>query len=54
VAAAVATGAANAEIARTPHMSEATVKVHISRIITKLDLENRTEIAILVHQAGEA
>ena len=54
VAAAVATGAANAEIARTLHMSEATVKVHISRIITKLDLENRTQIAILVHQAGEA
>ncbi|MEU1570072.1 response regulator transcription factor [Streptomyces collinus] len=54
VAAAVATGAANAEIARTLHMSEATVKVHISRIITKLDLDNRTQIAILVHQAGEA
>ncbi|MEU0412970.1 response regulator transcription factor [Streptomyces griseorubiginosus] len=54
VAATVATGAANAEIARTLHMSEATVKVHISRIITKLDLENRTQIAILVHQAGEA
>ncbi|UFS96018.1 response regulator [Nocardia huaxiensis] len=54
VALAVATGAGNAEIARTLHMSESTVKVHISRIIAKLGLENRTQIAILVHRAGLA
>lgn len=29
-------------------MSESTVKVHISRIIAKLGLENRTQVAILV------
>ncbi|WP_084524098.1 response regulator transcription factor [Nocardia inohanensis] len=54
VALAVATGAGNAEIARTLHMSESTVKVHISRIIAKLGLENRTQIAILVYRAGLA
>ncbi|MBL1078653.1 response regulator transcription factor [Nocardia sp. 2] len=54
VALTVATGAGNAEIARTLHMSESTVKVHISRIIAKLGLENRTQIAILVHRAGLA
>jgi DNA-binding NarL/FixJ family response regulator len=53
VALAVATGAGNAEIARSLFMSEATVKVHVSRAIAKLGLDNRTQIAILAHQAGE-
>ncbi|QIS20257.1 response regulator [Nocardia terpenica] len=52
VAMAVATGASNADIARRLHMSEATVKVHVSRTISKLGLDNRTQIAILAHQAG--
>jgi DNA-binding NarL/FixJ family response regulator len=54
VALAVATGASNAEVAGLLFLSEATVKVHVSRIMTKLDLQNRTQIAILAHQAGEA
>jgi DNA-binding NarL/FixJ family response regulator len=54
VALAVATGASNAEIARSLFMSEATVKVHVSRAIAKLSLDNRTQIAILAHQSGEA
>jgi DNA-binding NarL/FixJ family response regulator len=29
------------------------VKVHVSRAIAKLGLDNRTQIAILAHQAGE-
>jgi hypothetical protein len=33
-------------------MSVATVKAHISRILTKLDLNNRTQIALLAHDAG--
>ncbi|MFI9508568.1 response regulator [Nocardia sp. NPDC052566] len=53
VAVAVATGAGNAEIAARLFMSEATVKVHLSRAIGKLSLQNRTQVAILVHQAGE-
>ncbi|KZM73938.1 DNA-binding response regulator [Nocardia terpenica] len=52
VAMAVATGASNADIARRLHMSEATVKVHVSRTISKLGLDNRTQVAILAHQAG--
>jgi DNA-binding NarL/FixJ family response regulator len=33
-------------------MSVATVKAHVSRILTKLDLNNRTQIALLAHDAG--
>ncbi len=52
VATAVASGASNAEIAATLFMSEATVKAHVSRLLTKLDVANRVQIAIRVHDAG--
>lgn len=29
-----------------------TVKAHVSRLLTKLDLDNRTQVAIIVHDAG--
>lgn len=45
-------GLTNTEIAATLYMSEATVKTHISRILAKLDLNNRVQAAILAHQAG--
>jgi DNA-binding NarL/FixJ family response regulator len=51
---AVAQGRSNAEIARELLMSVATVKAHISHILTKLDLDNRTQIALLAHDAGLA
>jgi DNA-binding NarL/FixJ family response regulator len=51
VATAVGSGASNAEIAASLFMSEATVKAHVSRLLTKLDLTNRVQIAILVHDA---
>ena len=51
VAVAVAQGQANAEIGAALHMSVATVKAHISHILTKLDLANRTQIALLGHDA---
>ncbi len=54
VAAAVGAGASNAEIAATLFMSEATVKAHVSRLFTKLDVSNRVQIAILVHDAAGA
>ena len=44
-------GASNAEIAASLYMSEATVKAHVSRLLTKLGLTNRVQIAILVHDA---
>lgn len=51
---AVAQGRSNAEIGRELFMSVATVKAHISHILTKLDLDNRTQIALLAHDAGLA
>ncbi|MGI8331354.1 response regulator [Actinomadura scrupuli] len=45
-------GLSNAEIAVALHMSEATVKTHVSRILAKLSLTNRVQAAILAHQAG--
>ncbi len=54
VATAVGAGASNAEIAASLFMSEATVKAHVSRLLSKLDLSNRVQIAILVHDAAQA
>lgn len=52
VALAVGQGQSNAEIAAGLLMSMATVKAHISRILTKLDLNNRTQVALLIRDAG--
>ncbi|MER5214374.1 response regulator transcription factor [Streptomyces sp. NPDC002838] len=52
VAVAVGRGPSNAEIAATLFMSVATVKTHVSRILAKLDLNNRVQIALLVYDAG--
>ncbi|TDD92217.1 response regulator [Actinomadura rubrisoli] len=45
-------GLSNTDIAAALHMSEATVKTHVSRILTKLSLTNRVQAAILAHRAG--
>jgi DNA-binding NarL/FixJ family response regulator len=45
-------GLSNAEAARTLFMSEATIKTYVSRMLTKLGLANRTQAAILGHEAG--
>jgi DNA-binding NarL/FixJ family response regulator len=52
VALAVGEGSSNAEIASQLHMSLATVKAHVSRLLTKLDVANRVQIALLVHDAA--
>ncbi|MFJ8184527.1 response regulator [Streptomyces sp. NPDC096105] len=52
VAVAVGRGLANAEIAAELYMSVATVKTHVSRVLAKLDLSNRVQIALLAHDAG--
>jgi DNA-binding NarL/FixJ family response regulator len=49
---AVAQGRTNAEIGAELSMSVATVKAHVSRILTKLRLDNRTQLALLTHDAG--
>jgi DNA-binding NarL/FixJ family response regulator len=52
VAVTVGRGLSNAEIAATLFMSVATVKTHVSRILAKLDLNNRVQIALLTYDAG--
>jgi len=54
VAAAVGHGQSNADIAVGLHMSEATVKAHVSRILTKLNASNRVQVAIVMHDADLA
>ena len=51
VAVGVARGETNAEIAARLFMSLATVKSHITHILNKLALTNRTQIALLAHDA---
>ena len=48
----IAKGETNAEIAARLYMSVATVKAHITHILTKLGATNRTQIALLAHDAG--
>ncbi|MFD7295423.1 response regulator [Streptomyces sp. NPDC059897] len=52
VAVEVGRGRSNAEIAATLYMSVPTVKTHVSRIMARLDLNNRVQIALLAHDAG--
>jgi DNA-binding NarL/FixJ family response regulator len=52
VAVAVGRGRSNAEISDDLFMSIATVKAHVSSMLTKLNLNNRTQIALLAHDAG--
>jgi len=54
VAVSVGSGASNAEVAASLFMSEATVKAHVSRLFTKLDVANRVQIAIVVHDADQS
>jgi DNA-binding NarL/FixJ family response regulator len=46
------TGESNADLAKKLFVSEATVKTYVSRLLAKLDLANRTQAAILAHEAG--
>ncbi|MEO5901994.1 MAG: response regulator transcription factor [Ilumatobacteraceae bacterium] len=48
----VGRGGSNADVGAVLFMSEATVKAHVSRLLVKLALANRVQLAILVHDAG--
>ena len=48
----VAQGLSNAEISETLRVSLPTAKTHVSRILTKLDARDRTQLVILAYQAG--
>jgi DNA-binding NarL/FixJ family response regulator len=54
VALAIGRGRTNADIAAELAMGITTVKAHVSNILTKLGLDNRTQIALLAHDAGLA
>jgi DNA-binding CsgD family transcriptional regulator len=52
VLAALARGATNREIAAELFMAEKTASVHVSRILSKLDVRSRTEAAAVAHRHG--
>ncbi|WP_344494348.1 response regulator transcription factor [Nonomuraea monospora] len=52
VLALVGAGLSNAEIARELHIVEGTVKAYVSAILTRLDVRNRVQAAIIAHEAG--
>jgi len=51
VARALGQGLTNAELGTALHLSTATVKAYVSRLLTRLDLGNRVQVALLVHDA---
>lgn len=51
VAALVADGSANREVALALHLSVRTVEVHLSRVFAKLGVRSRVELSILAHRS---
>ncbi|WP_028064364.1 helix-turn-helix transcriptional regulator [Solirubrobacter soli] len=52
VLALLADGRTNREIGQSLYMAEKTASVHVSRILSKLDVRSRTEAAALAHRVG--
>jgi len=48
----VAAGRSNAEIATELYLAEQTVKTHVSRILNKLDLRDRTQMVVCAYESG--
>jgi DNA-binding NarL/FixJ family response regulator len=48
----VATGQTNAEIAALLHLSETTVKTHVSNVLTKLGVKYRVQAVVIAYESG--
>jgi len=48
----LAAGRSNREIADQMHLSQGTVKIHVGRILAKLDLRDRVQAVVLAYESG--
>ena len=48
----LAAGRSNGEIAGEMHLSQGTIKIHVGRILAKLDLRDRVQAVVLAYESG--